>query len=117
MRRSRGRGNRQPGGAGRGGGRRPHILTVELANRESGRAGTTFSLASKTRGLAGVEFGVSDDNHAGLKVAIREVMPEAAWQRCYVHFLRNALDHVLRKVDDDCLRSCVGSWLASKRLF
>jgi hypothetical protein len=25
------------------------------------------------------------------------------WQRCYVHFLRNALDYVPRKVDDDCL--------------
>src|SRR6185437_8184348 len=39
----------------------------------------------------------------GLKVAIREVLPEAVWQRCYVHFLRNALDYVPRKVDDDCL--------------
>jgi len=24
-----------------------------------------------------------------------EVLPEAAWQRCYVHFLRNALDHLI----------------------
>jgi len=23
---------------------------------------------------------------------IREVLTEGAWQRCYVHFLRNALD-------------------------
>jgi putative transposase len=37
-----------------------------------------------------------------LKAAIREVLPEAVWQRCYVHVLRNALDHVPRKVDDDC---------------
>jgi putative transposase len=29
------------------------------------------------------------------------VLPEAACQRCYVHFLRNALDYVPRKVDDD----------------
>ena len=42
---------------------------------------------------------VSDD-HAGLKAAIREALPEAVWQRCYVHFLRNALDYVPRKVDD-----------------
>jgi transposase-like protein len=28
---------------------------------------------------------VSDD-HAGLKKAIREVFPEAGWQRCYVHY-------------------------------
>jgi putative transposase len=26
------------------------------------------------------------------------------WQRCYVHFLRNALDYVPRRVDDDCLQ-------------
>jgi transposase-like protein len=37
-----------------------------------------------------VQLAVSDD-HAGLKRAIREVLPEAHWQRCYVHFLRNAL--------------------------
>jgi putative transposase len=48
-----------------------------------------------------VEFAGSDD-HAELKAAIREVLP--AWQRCYVHFLGNALDYVPRKVDDDCHR-------------
>jgi Transposase, Mutator family len=43
------------------------------------------------------------DRPSGLKAAIREVLTEAVWQRCYVHFLRNALDYVPRKVDDDCL--------------
>ena len=33
-----------------------------------------------------------------------EMLPEAAWQRCYVHFLRNALDHLPRKANDDCLQ-------------
>ncbi len=46
---------------------------------------------------------VSDD-HPGLKAAIREVLPEALWQRCYVHFLRNALDHMPRKHLDDCVQ-------------
>jgi transposase-like protein len=32
----------------------------------------------------------------GLKQAIREVLAEAAWQRCGVHFLRKALEHVPR---------------------
>ena len=32
------------------------------------------------------------------------MLPEAVWQRSYVHFLRNALDHLPRKGDDDCLR-------------
>src|ERR1700752_1337924 len=72
-----------------GDGRR-QILAVELANRESRSSWRDFLLGLKGRGLAGVEFVVSDD-HPGLVQAIREVLPEAAWQRCYVHFLRNAL--------------------------
>ena len=32
-----------------------------------------------------------------------EVLPEAYWQRCYVHFLRNAFDYLPRKGGDDCL--------------
>jgi transposase-like protein len=78
------------------------VLAVGLANRESTTSWREFLLALKQRGLCGVEFVVSDD-HEGLKKAIREILPEAAWQRCYVHFLRNALDHLPRKANDDCL--------------
>lgn len=66
----------------------------------------------KERGLHGVEFVVSDD-HDGLRTAIRECLPGAAWQRCYVHFLRNALDHLPRKRDDNCLKEL--SWLYERR--
>jgi putative transposase len=81
---------------------RRQVLGVEMANRESRSSWREFLVGLRERGLHGVEYVVSD-NHAGLKAAIREVVPEAAWQRCYVHFLRNALDYVPRKVDDDCL--------------
>src|SRR4051812_49143214 len=81
---------------------RRQVLGVELANRESRSSWRDFLAGLKARGLYGVEYVVSD-NHQGLKAAIREVLPEAVWQRCYVHFLRNALDYVPRKVDDDCL--------------
>ncbi|MER9851499.1 IS256 family transposase [Mesorhizobium sp. M0106] len=81
---------------------RRQVLGVELANRESHSSWREFVTGLRNRGLAGVEFVVSDD-HPGLRAAIREVLPEAVWQRCYVHFLRNALDYVPRKVDDDCL--------------
>jgi putative transposase len=81
---------------------RRQVLGVEVANRESRSSWRDFLSGLRTRGLHGVEYVVSD-NHAGLKAAIREIVPEAAWQRCYVHFLRNALDYVPRKVDDDCL--------------
>lgn len=91
---------------------RRSILAVELANRESRSSWRDFLLQLRERGLSGVEFVVSDD-HAGLKQAIVEMLPEAAWQRCYVHFLRNALDYVPRKVDDDCLREL--RWLYDRR--
>jgi putative transposase len=91
---------------------RRQILAVELANRESRSSWRNFLLGLRKRGLSGVEFAVSDD-HAGLKAAIREVLPEAAWQRCYVHFLRNALDSVPRKMDDDCLREL--RWIYDRR--
>nr|WP_244602580.1 IS256 family transposase [Mesorhizobium delmotii] len=80
---------------------RRQVLGVELANREShsswrvrGRAQAARARRRRVRRLR---------DHPGLRAAIREVLPEAVWQRCYVHFLRNALDYVPRKVDDDCL--------------
>jgi putative transposase len=91
---------------------RRQVLAVEMANRESRSSWKDFLLGLKARGLSGVEFVVSDD-HSGLKAAIREVLSEAVWQRCYVHFLRNALDYVPRKVDDDCLQEL--RWLYDRR--
>lgn len=88
------------------------VLAVELANRESRSSWRDFLVRLKERGLAGVEFVVSDD-HAGLKRSISEVLPEASWQRCYVHFLRNALDYLPRKADDDCLQEL--RWLYDRR--
>ncbi len=88
------------------------ILAVEMANRESQSSWKDFLLRLKERGLSGVEFVVSDD-HAGLKKAISVVLTEAAWQRCYVHFLRNALDYLPRKADDDCLQEL--RWIYDRR--
>jgi putative transposase len=91
---------------------RRQILGVEMANRESQSSWRTFLLGLRERGLSGVELVVADD-HAGLRAAIREVLSEAAYQRCYVHFLRNALDHLPRKADDDCLQEL--RWLYDRR--
>ena len=62
--------------------------------------------------MRGVELVITDD-HSGLKKALQEVLSEAAWQRCYVHFLRNALDYLPRKADDDCLMEL--RWLYDRR--
>lgn len=88
------------------------ILGVEMSNRESESSWKDFLTGLKERGLRGVEFVVSD-NHAGLKLAIQELLPNAAWQRCYVHFLRNALDYLPRKGADDCLTEL--RWIYQRR--
>jgi putative transposase len=91
---------------------RRNVLAVELANRESRASWKEFCVGLKERGLHGVELVITDD-HPGLKAALREVFPEAVWQRCYVHFLRNALDYLPRKADDDCLTEL--RWIYDRR--
>jgi putative transposase len=91
---------------------RRQVLGVDLANRESRTSWRDFLRELKERGLFGVEFVVSDD-HEGLKQAIREILPSAHWQRCYVHFLRNALDYLSRRLADDCLQEL--RWIYDRR--
>ena len=88
------------------------VLAVEMAQRESQTSWKDFLLGLRKRGLTGVEFVVSDD-HMGLKRAIVEILTGAVWQRCYVHFLRNALDHLPRKADDDCMMEL--RWIYDRR--
>jgi putative transposase len=90
---------------------RRQALVVGLAQRESANSWKEFLLALKAHGLEGVVLAVSDD-HPGLKQALAEMLPEAHWQRCYVHFLRNALDYLPRKADD-CLLEL--RWLYDRR--
>lgn len=91
---------------------RREVLAVSLANRESKNSWKDFIVSLKKRGLRGVELAITD-SHEGLKAALEETLPEAAWQRCYVHFLRNALDYLPRRGDDDCLQEL--RWLYSRR--
>jgi transposase-like protein len=88
---------------------RRQVLAVAYANRESQSRWRDFLLQLQARG---VRLVVRDD-HPGLKVAIREVWPGMWWQRCDVHFLRNALDYLPRKADDDCLQEL--RWMYERR--
>jgi len=66
------------------------ILGLELAaGNDEGNAWAPFLRALVERGLAGVRLVVSDA-HRGLVVAIGETLLGASWQRCRVHFTRNA---------------------------
>jgi len=66
------------------------VLGCWVAESESEASwGAVFS-DLKQRGLSGVSYVVSDD-HAGMVKAIERHFQGAVWQRCQVHFVRNAL--------------------------
>ena len=92
---------------------RRQVLAVELANRESRSSWRDF--LRRLEGARPARRRVRRHRRSCRAEArrSREVLPEAAWQRCYVHFLRNALDHLPRKVDDDCLQEL--RWLYDRR--
>ena len=81
---------------------RRELWGVELTNRESHSSWKEFLIGLKKRGLSGVRWALRD-NHEGLKKALSEILLQAVWQRCYVHFLRNAVDHLPPKANPDCL--------------
>ncbi len=66
------------------------ILGVAVGGSENGACWMEFLRSLTARGLHGVRLVTSDD-HAGLTAAIRAVLVGATWQRCTVHFGRNAV--------------------------
>jgi transposase-like protein len=66
------------------------ILGVDVGPSEDGRFWLGFLRSLVARGLGGVRL-VTSDAHEGLRQAIGAVLHGASWQRCRVHFLRNAL--------------------------
>lgn len=71
------------------------VIGIEVGPSEDGAFWTEFLRSLVTRGLAGVLLVISDA-HVGLREAIATVLTGAAWQRCRVHFMRNALVKVPR---------------------
>lgn len=72
------------------------ILGLELApGNDEGSAWPGFIGRLVGRGLTGVRLVISDA-HRGLVAAVGEQLLGAAWQRCRVHFTRNAQDLVPR---------------------
>ena len=66
------------------------VLGVAVGPCEEGAFWLAFLRGLVARGLRGVQLVVSDA-HEGLRQAIGAVLHGASWQRCRVHFLRNAL--------------------------
>ena len=73
---------------------RREIIGLGTGPSEAETFWTEFLRGIKARGLDGVKLVISDA-HTGLKAAIARVF-DAAWQRCRVHWMRNALAHVPR---------------------
>ena len=72
------------------------ILGFQVGDGESYESWSEFFAGLKERGLANVDFVVSD-NHGGLVKAIREQFCNAVWQRCQTHFSRNLLDKIPKR--------------------
>lgn len=69
------------------------VLSVEVAPGERTEGYRSFLKSLIERGLRGVGLVTSDD-HDSIKQAVKVELPQAAWQRCVVHFERNILAHV-----------------------
>jgi putative transposase len=72
---------------------RREVLGCEVGDSETESFWTDFLRGLRDRGLTGVQLVISD-SHRGLTNAVGTVMQGAGWQRCRVHFMRNALAKV-----------------------
>ena len=68
---------------------RREVLGMDIGASEAEAFWTAFLRKLRQRGLRGVKLVVSDA-HEGLKAAVAKLL-HASWQRCRVHFARNAL--------------------------
>jgi putative transposase len=71
------------------------VIALDVGEAETEAFWRSFLRSLVERGLGGVQLVVSDA-HAGLKKAIGPVLG-CPWQRCSVHFLREALGHARRE--------------------
>ena len=65
------------------------VLGISCSLSEAEVHWRSFLESLMQRGLKGVKLLISDD-HAGLKAALRAVMPSVPWQRCLFHLAQNA---------------------------
>jgi len=74
---------------------RREVLGMDIGPSEAEPFWTDFLRKLGRRGLRGVKLVISD-SHEGIKAAVGKVL-HATWQRCRVHFMRNALAHASRQ--------------------
>src|SRR5262249_4177830 len=74
---------------------RREVLGMDIGPSEAEPFWTDFLRKLTRRGLRGVKLVISDA-HEGIKAAVARVL-HSTWQRCRVHFMRNALAHASRQ--------------------
>ena len=67
------------------------IIGFDVFDAEDNYSWQTFFKDLKSRGLEDVHMVISDA-HKSILRAVTKTYPDAAWQRCQVHFLRNIID-------------------------
>ena len=72
------------------------ILAIEPMLEESEDSWREFFRKLKARGMQKVSLCISDA-HAGIQAAVRTEWLGTSWQRCKVHFMRNAMARVSRR--------------------
>jgi putative transposase len=93
------------------------IVGLHIGPSEAETFWATFLKSLVRRGLRGTKLVISDA-HEGLKAAIRRVMG-STWQRCRVHWMRNAQSYALCKATagHSCVWSTGGSPIGRRRSF
>jgi putative transposase len=85
---------------------RREVLGMTIGHSEAEPFWVEFLRSLARRGLRGVKL-VFSDAHEGLKAAITKVL-SATWQRCRVHFMRNALAYAGKTQ-----RRIVSAWIGT----
>jgi len=85
---------------------RREVLGMAVGSSEAEPFWLDFLRSLTRRGLRGVKLVISDA-HEGLKAAVTKVL-RATWQRCRVHFARNALAHAGK-----AQRRIVSAWIGT----
>jgi len=87
---------------------RREILTWRLADVESEDTWTEVFRELNQRGVTGVQW-LTSDGHAGIRAAVRTQFTGVTWQRCWTHFMRNALAKVGHKHKDALAKALIAA--------
>ena len=80
-----------------------HLLGVCMGPQESEASWSELLEQLVDRGLTGIALVISDE-HAGLKAAVRNWLPETKHQRCTVHLQRNVMAKIPRRLQPRVVR-------------